>query len=124
MLSRYSFGPHVQAPGRNSPVSQSQSAAPAQKSRSGAFYFITLATIATFAYRVLVPANEFPLKMAQVSSMMFDAFMVAGLVAFGLDGRSRQLLFWVAIAAGIGLILIRFTSNEAWWTGHLFYRLR
>jgi hypothetical protein len=85
---------------------------------------ITLATIGTFGYRVLVPAYEMPLRMAQVSSMLFDAFMVAGLVALGLSGRSRSPLFWMALAAGIGLMLIRFTSNEAWWTGHLFYRLR
>ncbi len=105
-------------------MSKSQHPAAPQDTQNGTFYFITLATIGTFAYRVLVPASEMPLRMAQVSSMTFDAFMLAGLVAFGLGGRSRHPLFWVALAAGIGLVLIRFTSNEAWWSGHLLYRLR
>ena len=105
-------------------MSQSQSPALRPKSDNGVFFFISAATIGTFLWRVIVPASEMPLRMAQVSAMVFDTFMLAGLVALGLSGRSRHPVFWVALFAGIGLFLIRFTSNEAWWSGHLVYRLR
>jgi len=39
------------------------------------------------------------------------------------DNPSRAtfatVLFWCALGAGVGSLLIRFTSESAWWTGHL-----
>ena len=29
------------------------------------------------------------------------------------------ILFVAAVISGVGLLLIRFTSDQAWWTGHL-----
>jgi hypothetical protein len=29
------------------------------------------------------------------------------------------MLFWFGLIAGVGSLLIRFTGDAAWWTGHL-----
>jgi hypothetical protein len=41
------------------------------------------------------------------------------------DGRKGlvQALFIAGAVSGVGLFLIRFTSDAAWWTGHLQYSL-
>ena len=36
---------------------------------------------------------------------------------------TAKMLYWGAIVGGVGMLLIRFTSNAAWWTGHLRYGL-
>ena len=55
-------------------------------------------------------------------SMVFDAGMIAGLIA--TRNRMPQWLFWIALVCGLGLFAIRFTSDAAWWTGHLRYALK
>lgn len=98
------------------------------------FLFISFYLIAQLLWRLFVPAHEYPSRSAQVLEMVLDAMMVVGI--FGLrgqllaampesDGRKSfgALLSIVAIIAGVGLFLIRFTSDAAWWTGHLQYSL-
>lgn len=98
------------------------------------FLFICFFLIAQLLWRLFVVAHEYPSRSAQVLEMVLDAMMVAGI--FGLrsqllagmpdnDGRKGfgSVLSIAAIAAGVGLFLIRFTSDAAWWTGHLRYSL-
>jgi hypothetical protein len=74
--------------------------------------------IGSFLWKVLTPAHEFPMRSEQVMTMSLDALMVIGL--FGLKRAMPQLLFWIALAAGIGLFALRL-SADGWWTGHLVY---
>ncbi len=98
------------------------------------FLFICFFLIAQLLWRLFAVAHEYPGRSAQVLEMVLDAMMVAGI--FGLriqllaampdsDGRKSfgGVLSIAAIVAGVGLFLIRFTSDAAWWTGHLRYSL-
>lgn len=77
--------------------------------------------IGNFLWRVLTPAHEYPSRAAQVLEMIIDAGLIAGL--FGIKSRMQPWLFWVTLICGLGLFAIRFTSDAAWWTGHLIYYL-
>jgi uncharacterized membrane protein YdfJ with MMPL/SSD domain len=46
--------------------------------------------------------------------------MLVGLFAY--KRAMPQILFWIALAAGIGLFALRL-SHEGCWTGHLVYSL-
>ena len=76
--------------------------------------------IAHFAWNLLIPAHEFPLRTEQVLTMTFDFLMVVGLFAY--RRAMPAPLFWVALVAGIGLFALRL-SDHGWWTGHLMYSL-
>ena len=77
--------------------------------------------IGLFALRVLTPAHEYPMRTEQVMTMIFDIFMLVGLIP--LRDRVAPALFWTAIVAGAGSLVLRLTSDAAWWTGHLAYVL-
>ena len=83
-----------------------------------------------FSLRVFIPGGDWPLSPTHYFSMGNDLVMLIGLAALNIqlssifaadDGRrsTLNLLFWPGLFAGIGLLLIRFTSDGAWWTGHL-----
>jgi hypothetical protein len=100
----------------------SNPATPTDAGRGRVLFFVASCyLIAMFLDRALVTAHEYPMRPEQMMTIAFDVCAVAGLV--GLRGRGPQPLFWTALVAGIGLFLIRFTSDAAWWTGHLTYAL-
>ncbi len=76
--------------------------------------------IAHLAWNLLIPAHEFPLRTEQVLTMTFDLLMVVGL--FFYRRAMPAPLFWIALAAGIGLFALRL-SDHGWWTGHLTFSL-
>jgi hypothetical protein len=80
---------------------------------------LALVLIAHFLWNFLVPAHEYPLRTEQVMTMAFDLGMVVGLFAFRVIPAP---LFWIALAAGIGLFAFRLTE-DGWWTGHFAYSL-
>ena len=77
--------------------------------------------IASFLYRALVPAHEYPGRTMTYIDMALDALVIAGVIA--IRAQVPKPLFWLAIAAGIGLFAIRLNGTASWWTGHLFYSL-
>jgi hypothetical protein len=79
--------------------------------------------IGSFGWRLLVPASEYPVRSVQVLTMGFDLALVAGLIGLRSRAPKLRVLFWIALAAGIGLFVIRFTSDASWWTGHLMYQM-
>ncbi len=98
------------------------------------FRFVAVFLILTFLWRALVTAHEYPGRTSQVMSLVFDLMALIGLIglrsqlskAMLPDDPRRSLagvLFGLGLAAGIGLFVIRLTSDSAWWTGHLFYGL-
>jgi hypothetical protein len=80
--------------------------------------------IAMVFYRAFVPAHEYAMRTEQVLTMLFDAGMLAGIIAMKPRFAGLQPLFWIAVLAGVSLFAFRLTSNAAWWTGHLMYSLR
>lgn len=48
--------------------------------------------------------------------------MRAGLI--GLRQAMPKPLFWIALAAGIGLFALRLSSDAGWWTGHFVHSCR
>ena len=89
-----------------------------------------------FLWAVFTPGGSWPLPPWHYVSMTTDIVLLVMIVvlnsnantAFTLEDRrnpasSRRTLqgfmFWFGVIAAIGLLLIRFTSDAAWWTGHL-----
>ena len=77
--------------------------------------------IASFLWRALTPAHEYPMRAAQVLEIAFDIVALAGLI--GMEEKISKPLFWVALAAGLGLFAIRSFGGASWWTGHIFHSL-
>jgi len=89
--------------------------------RSALPYVVAAMLIASFLWRLLVDAHEYPVRSEQVMTMLIDLGLLVGLV--GLRDRLPRALFWCAVVAGVGLFALRLTSDAAWWTGHLGYSL-
>lgn len=87
------------------------------------FYLISLVLIAYFLWCAFVPAHSWPSPSVAYMQMLFDAGMIVGLVGSrvnrNFDSVGSHLLFWVALACGIGLLIIRLTSSPAWYSGHI-----
>ena len=84
-------------------------------------WFLPALLIGNFLWRTLTTAHEYPSRGVQVMQMVIDAMLIAGL--FGIKSRVQPWLVWAALICGVGLFAIRFTSEAAWWTGHLNYAL-
>jgi hypothetical protein len=87
------------------------------------FLSVAVLLIGNFLYRTLVPAHEYPMRDDQVMTMGFDLMLIVGLIGMKRQVARGNVLFWVALAAGIGLFAIRLTGDAQWWTGHLVYYL-
>jgi hypothetical protein len=75
--------------------------------------------IASFLWRALTPAYEYPMRDAQIMEIAFDLIALAGLI--GMEARISKPLFWIALIAGLGLFAIRSFGGASWWTGHIVY---
>jgi hypothetical protein len=93
---------------------------------------VRLFLFAIFLWRALTTADEFPSRELQVLTIALDLLCLIGLIAMrvqlsskGPKDHSEQLmgevLFWIALMAGLGLFAIRLNGNASWWTGHLHY---
>ena len=98
------------------------------------FRIISAYMILLFLWRLFVPAHEYSMRTEQVLDIVINLGLIAGLVGthkalakeFDPDDSrwsTAKMLYWGAIVGGVGMLLIRFTSNAAWWTGHLRYGL-
>ena len=101
-------------------MSEEQAArADGSKANRVIFILASIYLIAVFLYRVLIPGNEWPMRTEQVMTMGFDLLVIVGLVGMKRRVPQAAILFWIALAAGVGLFAIRFSSEPSWWTGHL-----
>jgi hypothetical protein len=82
-------------------------------------FLVACVLIGLFTYRLTVPAHESPLLPELVLTIVFDAAMVVGLVV--MRARIAAPLFWAALVAGVGLFVIRMTSEASMWNGHLLW---
>ena len=78
--------------------------------------------ILSFVWRVVVTAHEYQMRGEQVLTVLIDLGLLAGLV--GMRQRMPNALFWCALAAGVGSLLLRLTGDDGWWTGHLTFSVR
>ena len=85
-------------------------------------YGLAIYLIGSFLWRVLIPAHEYLTSTANWLGIGVDLLAIAGLV--GVRAGMPKALFWIALIAGLGLLAIRLTSTESWWTGHLMYSVR
>jgi hypothetical protein len=90
--------------------------------------------VLTALWRVLVPAHEYGSSASVMLSLGVDLLLLVSVfllrrqlaAAMPPDDPRRgtmQLFAWPAVAAGLVVLLIRFTSDHGWWTGHLRYTL-
>jgi hypothetical protein len=56
-------------------------------------------------------------------TMAVDALCIAGLFVLKQRLKGVGLISYPALAAGLGLFVIRVSSEGAWWTGHLVFTL-
>jgi hypothetical protein len=99
------------------------------------FYLLSYFLIATFLWRVLTAANEFDSPELVYFSIGLDVLCVVALIGSKMQiSRAAppaqppwiagNLLFFLALIAGLGLLAIRFGGGtESWWTGHVRYEL-
>lgn len=98
------------------------------------FRIAAVLLVLSFCWRALVTAHEYPSRASQILTLIVDAMLLFSIIGLrsqwtklfdGNDPRRAigNLLFGLGLGAGIGLFLIRLTSDSAWWTGHYFYSL-
>ncbi len=98
------------------------------------FRLISGYLVISFLWRLFVPAHEYDMRSAQVLDICLNVLLIVGLVGahstlkknFPPDDSRwgfASTLFWAGMVAGVGMLLIRLTSDAAWWTGHLRYSL-
>jgi hypothetical protein len=86
--------------------------------------------IADCVWRLVTPGGPWPVSPWRYLSMGVDLLLLAGLIALWRSYpaptpdapphvRWGGSLFGLGIAAGVIVLLLRFTSDHAWWTGHL-----
>jgi hypothetical protein len=97
---------------------------------------ISIYVILRFLSAVFLRGGSWPLPPWHYVAMITDVVLLVMLIvlnsnvnaAFTLEDRSNPansrrtlqgFLFWFGVIAAVGLLLIRFTSDAAWWTGHL-----
>ncbi|MCB1534780.1 MAG: hypothetical protein KDJ44_08655 [Rhodoblastus sp.] len=83
------------------------------------FYILSILLIALFFYRLLIPVHVMPSPTERNLTILFDILMVAGLFGMKRRAPNAQALFWIAAAAGVGLLLLRTTGVTGFWSGHL-----
>jgi hypothetical protein len=95
------------------------------------FFCLAFYLVLIFLWRLFATANEYDSKSMVSLSIGLDILCLVGLIAArvqikrALPGESlsggAQVMFILALVAGIGLLVIRLTSDASWWTGHLHY---
>jgi hypothetical protein len=94
------------------------------------YQFVSIYLFLRFLWAVVVPGGEWPLPPWHYISMGIDVVLLACILLMrprlfpekGHDdprATTANVLFGLGLIAGLGLLLIRFTSDAAWWTGHL-----
>jgi hypothetical protein len=91
------------------------------------FLAISIYLMIRFLWRIVFEGGSWPLPPWHYVSMLIDIGLMIALIALrpgesSLEESRRgtaSLMFWFGILAGAGSLLIRFTSDAAWWTGHL-----
>lgn len=101
------------------------------KPKRGMFCALSIYLVASFIWRAVTTAHEFPSTNLRNLTIGLDLLCLIGLIFGGIqifrdhksDWFGGKVLFWIALFAGLGLFLIRLNGTASWWTGHLNYEL-
>lgn len=97
---------------------------------SGLFYVLSIYVVLTFMWRFLVPATEESDPNSLIyMEILFEVVQVAALAGLFFylqshsDGPAAVLIsvFLIALVAAIGILVLRFSSDHGWYTGHRIY---
>ena len=88
--------------------------------------------VANCLWRILVPAQDYGSAVSIWFGITINLLLMVGLIGLyqqirvqmlAEDARRRllNLIFWPGLFSGLVVLLIRFTSEHGWWTGHLWY---
>ncbi len=105
-------------------------AAPQTKPPFVPFVLIGLYIIGQFGWRLFVRAGAWPMPPVQYLSMAIDLGLILLIIMLHArvsrlmpqdDGRRalKTPIFAAALFSGVGMFIIRFSSDVGWWTGHL-----
>lgn len=95
------------------------------------FYLISIYVILTFLWRFFVPAYEesdtdtlvylkIVLELTQVASLIILFSYLRP--RYGGDSTAMlRTVFLIALAASIGILVMRFSTTFGWYTGHRLY---
>jgi hypothetical protein len=96
------------------------------------FYALSALAIATFLWRFLVPAHEEADTNLMIGMEVFLEFAsLAALVVLFVQLMSRSsesarlaivVVFCAALIASLGILLMRFSTTDGWYTGHRVYQ--
>jgi hypothetical protein len=87
------------------------------------FFSLAGYLIVSFLWRVITPAHEYAMRDELYLTMVLDGLCIIGLVGIKQRVEGWAVVFWIALAAGIGMFLIRLAGDDQWWTGHVVYYL-
>ena len=95
------------------------------------FYVLSIYVVLTFIWRFLVPATEESdpntLIYMKILLEIVQVVAIAGLFFYlqshYRDGSAAILIsvFLIALVAAIGILVLRFSSDDSWYTGHRIY---
>ena len=95
------------------------------------FYLLSIFTIWTFLWRFLTPAYEesdpntliylkIVIELVQVPALIILFSYLRP--RYGLDPTGMlTTVFWIALVASLGILVMRFSTTEGWYTGHRIY---
>jgi hypothetical protein len=95
------------------------------------FFLLSILVILTFLWRFSVPAHEESESNLLIGfEILFELAVPVGLVGLFLQLRARYegsklalgLTFAIALAASIGILFMRFSTTDGWYTGHRLYQ--
>jgi len=95
------------------------------------FFLLSILVILTFLWRFLVPAHEESEGNLLIGfEILLELAAPVGLVALFVQLWSRYeggkpalaLTFWIALVASLGILFMRFSSTDGWYTGHRVYQ--
>ncbi|HEV2186185.1 MAG TPA: hypothetical protein VGR70_03200 [Stellaceae bacterium] len=98
---------------------------------NGLFYVVSIYMILIFFWRFLIPAYE----EAEPDSLIYleivlEIVQAVGLIALfsylrprygGASTAVLTVVFLIALAASLGILVMRFSTTHGWYTGHRIY---
>lgn len=93
------------------------------------FRVLAALLILPFVWRLCIPGGEYASRGVVWLDMAINLGLLVGLygarktlaAAAPADERWKvgTRLYWAAMIAGVGMLLIRISGSHGWWTGHL-----
>jgi hypothetical protein len=95
------------------------------------FQLLSIFMIGNFLWRAFKPGYEWPMRFEQIITIAFDLLCLGSLIGLKIQisrampssqstWTKGNVLFWIALVAGLGVLAIRLHGDASWWTGHFF----